>query len=145
MKDFKKLNVWMKGLDIAVRVYQVCQCLSSSNQYSLGSQIKKSAVSIPSNLAEGSSRRTDREKYRFAEIALGSAFELETQLLVGIKAGLINDQDAERVINELKELQGGISKYMDALNKTFDFSLKALIGMLIGASIIFAFLKLKLY
>jgi four helix bundle protein len=144
MKDFKKLNVWVRGLDIAVRVYKVCQCMSSGNQYSLGAQIKKSAVSIPSNLAEGSSRRTDRDKYRFAEIALGSAFELETQLLVGVKAGVIDDEDALKVMDELKELQASIYKYMNALKMTFDFSLKVTIGIILGASIMFAFVKLNL-
>jgi four helix bundle protein len=92
MQDFKQLKVWQKGIDIAVRTYQFSSTLPKNEQFGLISQMNKAGVSIPSNLAEGCSRHTDKDKSRFAEISLGSSFELETQLLIA-KAVSMGDRD----------------------------------------------------
>jgi four helix bundle protein len=82
MKDFKKLLVWQKSMDLVENVFEIVDKMEMSEKISLGSQLSRSAVSIPSNIAEGAGRSSDKEFLRFLDIALGSAFELETQLLI---------------------------------------------------------------
>jgi four helix bundle protein len=77
MKDFKKLNVWQKSMELVTFVYKVSKEFPVEEKYGLTSQITRSAISIPSNIAEGSSRFSERDYFRFLEIALGSAFELK--------------------------------------------------------------------
>ncbi len=82
MIDFKKLRVWEQGMRIAIATYRLTDTFPAKEKYSLCTQMTSAAVSIPSNIAEGNTRRSDKDKSRFAEIALGSSFELETQLLI---------------------------------------------------------------
>lgn len=90
MRDPKTLRVFEKADELVLAVYRVTMCMPSEEKFSLTSQIRRAAVSIPSNLAEGCSRESTRDFARFVEIALGSAMELEYQLglaqrLVGSK------------------------------------------------------------
>jgi four helix bundle protein len=82
MKNFKELRIWQLGMKIAKEIYLLSQELPDQERYGLISQITRAAVSVPSNIAEGSSRESDRDYKRFLEMALGSLFELETDLLV---------------------------------------------------------------
>ena len=82
MRNFKELKIWQKGFEIAVDTYKLVGSFPKSETYSLTQQATRAATSIPSNIAEGSSRRSGKDYYRFIEISLGSSFELETQLLI---------------------------------------------------------------
>ncbi len=82
MKNFKRLLIWQKGIQITKLVYQELKNIPQDARYELGSQLIKSAISIPSNIAEGSSRSSDKDYKRFLEIALGSSFELETKMII---------------------------------------------------------------
>ena len=82
MKNFKKLRVWQNGFDIAVKSYKLVQTFPKEALFGIAGQITSSALSIPSNIAEGSSRSSEKDYCRFIEIALGSSFELDTQVLV---------------------------------------------------------------
>jgi four helix bundle protein len=82
MRNFKELKIWQKGFEIAVDTYKLVGSFPKSEIYSLAHQATRAATSIPSNIAEGSSRRSEKDYYRFIEISLGSSFELETQLLI---------------------------------------------------------------
>ena len=82
MRNFKKLEIWQYGYRIAVNCFKITESFSYHQKLGLGLQINKSGISIPSNIAEGSGRDTERDYNRFIEISLGSSFELETQLLV---------------------------------------------------------------
>jgi four helix bundle protein len=82
MKNFKQLRIWQNGMGIAVQAYQLIETFPSSERFSLSQQITSAAVSIPSNIAEGNSRSSEKDKSRFIEIALGSGFEIETQVLI---------------------------------------------------------------
>lgn len=82
MRNFKELKIWQKGFGIAVDAYKLVDSFPKSEKYSLVQQVTRAATSIPSNIAEGSSRRSEKDYYRFIEISLGSSFELETQLLI---------------------------------------------------------------
>ena len=76
MQDFQKLTIWQKGIEITKRIYELSKQLPRNEEYGLVSQIKRSAVSIPSNIAEGASRKSNKDFARFLEIAIGSTFEL---------------------------------------------------------------------
>src|SRR5687768_9276324 len=82
MKDFKKLRIWQKGFEIAVKAYKLTSSFPKSELYGLTSQINRAAVSVISNIAEGSSRASDKDNQRFIDISIGSIFELETQILI---------------------------------------------------------------
>lgn len=82
MRNFKELKIWQKGFQIAVNCFKLTGSFPKEEKYGITSQITKAAVSIPSNVAEGSSRSSEKDYNRFVEISLGSTFELETQLLI---------------------------------------------------------------
>jgi four helix bundle protein len=82
MKNFKELRIWQHGMKIVKEIYLLSKELPDHERYGLISQITRAAVSVPSNIAEGSSRESDRDYKRFLEMALGSLFELETDLLL---------------------------------------------------------------
>jgi four helix bundle protein len=82
MRNFKELKIWQKGFQMAVNSFKLTSTFPKEEKYGIISQITKAAVSIPSNIAEGSSRSSEKDYNRFIEISLGSTFELETQLLV---------------------------------------------------------------
>ena len=82
MRNFKELKIWQKGFEIAVDTYKLTETFPPTEKFSLAQQATRAAVSIPSNIAEGSSRFSEKDYKRFIEISLGSSFELETQLLI---------------------------------------------------------------
>jgi four helix bundle protein len=92
MRNFKELKIWQKGFEIAVDTYKLIGGFPKSERFSLAQQATRAAISIPSNIAEGSSRRSEKDYYRFIEISLGSSFELETQLLIA-KAVKFGDEN----------------------------------------------------
>ncbi len=114
MKNYKELKVWQNGMEIVVEVYQLTALLPKDEVYGLRSQITRAAVSIPSNIAEGSSRDSNKDYRRFLELALGSSFGLETQVLILERINLISGDKLQKVVALLKEeqmmLQGFIKK-----------------------------------
>src|SRR5262245_21848337 len=108
MRNFKELKIWQKGFQIAINSFRITETFPQQEEFVLAIQINRAGVSIPSNIAEGSSRTSDREYSRFAEISLGSAFELETQLLIGkeMKYGntALVDSTLEMLVEEEKML-----------------------------------------
>lgn len=110
MKDFKSLKIWQKGIKLVVDIYKTSQVFPKEELYGLTSQMRRSAVSIPSNIAEGSGRISDKEFNRFLEISLGSSFELETQLIIAHELEFLPDDDftnlSEKVQEEQKMITG---------------------------------------
>jgi four helix bundle protein len=117
MKNFKELRIWQKGFDIAVKSIQLTKSFPSEEKFGICSQISRAAVSIPSNIAEGSSRKSEKDYDRFTEISLGSAFELETQLLIAKEVKYGDTILLEQILAELQEEQKMISAFMAKLNK----------------------------
>ncbi|HUH52170.1 MAG TPA: four helix bundle protein [Flavobacterium sp.] len=104
MHQFEKLKIWQKAMDVAVQVYNTTSELPIDEKYNLIYQIKKCAVSIPSNIAEGSGRNSNNEFAHFLGIANGSTYELITQLILSKKINLIDEQKIDPIINELIEI-----------------------------------------
>ena len=103
MKNFKELKIWQKGFNIAIKSFSLIGTFPKEEKFGISSQITKSAVSIPSNIAEGSSRVSEKDYYRFIEISLGSTFELETQLLIAQAAGFGNNQLRDESLKDIDE------------------------------------------
>ena len=98
MRDFRKFEIWKNGIEIVKQIYKLSEKLPSEEKFGLRSQITRAAISIPSNIAEGCSRNSEVEFIRFLEIALGSLFEIETQLIIISELELIPSQDTETIM-----------------------------------------------
>lgn len=116
MKNFKELKVWQKGMDIAVNCFVLTETFPKEEKYGLTSQITRSGVSVPSNIAEGSSRRSEKDYARFIEISLGSSFELETQLLIAQKVKYGNQDLLNQVLADVTEEQKMLQGFAAKLN-----------------------------
>ena len=114
MRNFKRLKIWENGLQIVLQSYQLVKTFPEFERYALGTQISKAAVCIPSNIAEGSSRSGVKDHSRFIQIALGSSFELETQVIIAnlLKYGNpeLNQQILLNLDSEQKMLIGFLNK-----------------------------------
>lgn len=115
MNGYKDLRVWQKGLDIAYQLIEVTGKLPSNVRFTLGDQMQRSAISIPSNLAEGYGRNSPKELRRFAYISLGSAMELETQLILLKRLNVIEESMTTNIINELEHLLRMLNRYVQTM------------------------------
>jgi len=103
MKNFKKLKVWENGFRITLDAYRLTRSFPNEERFGLVSQITNAAISIPSNIAEGSSRSSIKDYCRFLEISLGSSFELETHLLLSEALHFGNDMLRTEILNKVKQ------------------------------------------
>jgi four helix bundle protein len=117
MRNFRELTIWNQGIDLAVKVYEVSKQLPKEELYGLRSQITRAVVSIPSNIAEGCSRESERDFKRFLEISLGSAFELETHLIVAEKLGFIISTSVQDVLADLTKEQKQINTLISKIKE----------------------------
>jgi len=116
--DHKELNVWKQSVDFVVDIYRVTASFPKEEMFGLTNQMRRSAVSIPSNIAEGSARKNDAETIQFLHVALGSASELETQLIISNKLGFIEDVSNQlKTISEIKQQLLGLLRYLKSKNK----------------------------
>ncbi|KQN38235.1 four helix bundle protein [Pedobacter sp. Leaf41] len=115
MHNFRQLQIWKEGMAIAKATYLLINILPSKEKFGLISQISRCAVSVPSNVAEGSSRSSNKEFGHFLSIALGSLFELETQLLLSADLGFLTSEHIESLLTEIIQLQKKISTFKKTL------------------------------
>jgi len=103
MRDFRKLEIWKNGIELVKQVYQLSDELPSEEKFGLRSQITRAVVSIPSNIAESCSRNSDIEFKRFLEIAIGSLFEVETQLVIAQELNFITVNKLETIFTLIQK------------------------------------------
>lgn len=115
MKNYKKLKIWQKGMELVYKTYELASLLPVEERFGLRSQIVRAAVSIPSNIAEGSAKSSWRDYRKFLEVSLGSAYELETQLMIVDKLQLSDHGLAQELLSELDEEQRMISAFIRKL------------------------------
>lgn len=109
--NYQKLDVWQRAINLVVMVYELCKQLPQEERYALADQMRRAAVSIPSNIAEGQQRFSYKDTVRFNDIALGSLAELETQLILAEKVYNIT-------VKEILEECAIITHMLHALNKS---------------------------
>ncbi|AGA77343.1 four helix bundle protein [Echinicola vietnamensis] len=105
MNNYKELKVWKRGIFLAKDIYVLTATFPHDEKYGLVTQMRRSAVSVASNIAEGAGRGSDREFRRFMDIAYGSLCELDTQLCIAKLLDLVNDSVFKSLENEINEMQ----------------------------------------
>jgi four helix bundle protein len=116
MRNFKTLEIWKKGMEILKQTYAVTGALPEKEKFGFISQMNRAAISIPSNIAEGASRSTQKDFRRFLEIALGSCFELETQLIAVQELTLVTSESCQNLLGLIDEEQKMLIAFIKKLN-----------------------------
>lgn len=117
MRNFRELQVWKDGMIIVDMIYELLASFPKSELYGLQSKLSRASISIPSNIAEGCSRSTDKDFKRYLEIALGSAFEVETHLLIAQKRKYISGEQLQQILAELHILQRRINAFRNTIKE----------------------------
>jgi four helix bundle protein len=116
MHNFKNLNIWKIGIEYVSEIYKITHTFPANEQFGLTSQIRRAAVSIPANIAEGSAKSSSRDFSRFLEMAIGSSYELETELLIALNLGYIDGLQHAHLSLKICELQKMILGFKKMLN-----------------------------
>ena len=114
---FRDLSIWKKSMDLVDEVYIMVKKLPKEETYALSDQIRRAAVSIPSNIAEGFKRNSDRDFIHFLSISNGSIAELETQIEIAVRQEMISQDDATKAINLCNETGKMLSSFIGTLKK----------------------------
>ena len=117
MGNFEELKVWQRSKKLAVFLYQISGQGVFFKDYDLRGQIRRAAVSIPSNIAEGDELGTDRQAIKFFYIAKGSSAELFTQVIIAHEIGHLGNQQFEHIKNECRGISGMLTKLIQARSK----------------------------
>ena len=104
MRPHERLDVWVKAVDYVVMVYSATKGFPAEERFGLTSQLRRAAVSIPANIAEGAARKTDKEFLQFLSIAKGSSREVETELLIALKLGFLSQNVYDQLRNEIDSI-----------------------------------------
>ena len=116
---YKDLEVWKKSIELVKEVYILTQNFPQNEQFGLTSQIKRAAVSVPSNIAEGTARYSNKETSRFVDVAIGSLAEVDTQLVIAKEIGFISDtNNISELLKQVNALLLGFKKYLDKNDNT---------------------------
>lgn len=105
MHNFKDLKVWQKAVDFAVKIYSVTRSYPNDEKFGLVSQMRRAGVSIPSNIAEGCAKTSSKSFVNSLELSLGESFELETQLIISERVGILDPEIAKEMETDLSEVQ----------------------------------------
>ena len=115
MRSFKDLLIWQKSIELVTFVYKVTTKFPKEEKYGLVSQMGRSAISIPSNIAEGHMRTTNRDFRQFISIARGSCAELETQGIIAYKLGYITEDNYQSLMTRTEEMAKMLSSFYSKL------------------------------
>lgn len=115
MKDFKTLEIWKTSVKLAIDINELTQCFPVNERYALAMQMKRCGVSIASNIAEGCGRRTVVDMRQFIHIAIGSSFELETQIEIAYLSHYIDQDIYKELLSKLKTLQKRMISFLGGL------------------------------
>jgi len=113
-KSYRDLEAWQKAVDFVEMIYRITHGFPSEERFGLTNQLRRAAVSVPSNIAEGQGRRSGKNFARFLAMALGSLAEVETQLLISMRLGYINSEQS----NEALHLAGQVGRLISGLRRS---------------------------
>jgi four helix bundle protein len=112
MADYKTLRVWQRSTAFCIEIYKVTNSFPVNEQFGIISQLRRASLSIPSNIAEGSKRSTDKSYASFLRISLGSGAEIETQLYIAKELDYLSEKDYIRLIQDLSEIMKMLSMFI---------------------------------
>jgi four helix bundle protein len=115
--NFKNLKVWQKAVDLAVKVYELTKLFPYEERFGIISQMRRSSVSIPSNIAEGTARNSSKSFSNCLDISLGESFELETQGIIAHRVGILEQEHYNLFIEQLSEVQKMIIGFKNTIEE----------------------------
>ncbi len=116
MHNYNNLQIWQQAMDLVEEIYKLTASFPIEEKFSLVSQMTRAAVSIPSNIAEGAGRNTDKDFAHFISIAIGSLYELNTQIVLSERLGYINQSQSQALQKKLDNLQRKSVSFKSKLN-----------------------------
>lgn len=120
MHNFRELIVWQKAIELSTKIYSLTQNFPAEEKFGIISQIRRAAVSIASNIAEGTSRNSEKEFCYFLQVSLGSSYEMETQIVIARNLNFLNNEAFNDIIISITEIQrmiSGLQKSMENQKK----------------------------
>ncbi len=117
MRNFRNYEVWKRGIELAKDIYRLTEQFPKKERFGLSSQLQRAAVSVASNISEGASRRSDVEFTRYLEIAIGSCFEVETQLMIANEIGYLTDENLKIELDKVHVLQKQLNSFISKIAK----------------------------
>ncbi len=118
MKTFRDLLIWQKSMILVTNAYILTSKFPKEELFGLSSQIRRCAISIPSNISEGFGRGTNKDYHRFLKISLGSLFELQTQIEIGFNLKYIPELDFNKTYEESREIERMLSLFIRKIKET---------------------------
>ena len=116
VERFEDLFIWQKGIEFVKEIYLLAEMKDLKNDFGLKEQMRRAAVSIPTNIAEGFERRSRKEYLNFLNIAKGSAGEVRSLLYIAFQVGYIDETEHKNLIEKAKFLSGSISNHVNAIS-----------------------------
>jgi len=116
IKSYKDLNIWKRSIEVVEDIYKMTKNFPKEEIYGLTSQLRRSAVSIPSNIAEGFARFHNKEYKQFLFISLGSCAELSTQIIISLQLKYLESKEADQLLNEIDEISKMTMSLIKKLN-----------------------------
>ena len=116
---FKELKIWQKGKELSVFIYKITLSEKWTKDFGLRDQIRRAAVSIPSNIAEGDERETDKEAVRYFYVAKGSSAEVLTQAIIALEIGYLEKKVFDEIEQQCIEISSMLSRLISARSRTF--------------------------
>lgn len=114
--NFRQLRIWIDSVQLTKEIYNLTQKFPGEHKFGLSSQLYRAAVSIPSNIAEGSARKTDKDFSHFLAMSLGSAFELETRIIIAQLCEISPEYDYQAIIVRIQALQMQITGFINSIS-----------------------------
>lgn len=118
MRTFRDLLIWQKAMTLVTNTYTVTSNFPKDEQFGLTSQIRRCSISIPSNIAEGYGRNTNKDYYRFLTISIGSLYEFQTQIEISYNLKYISETEFNIIFENSRELERMISSFMNKVKET---------------------------
>lgn len=115
MRNFRNYEVWQKAIRLSKDVYLLTESFPEKEKFALTNQVQRAAVSVASNIAEGSSRNSEVKFVRYLEIAMGSSFEVETQLIISHEIGYIHKDTLDQEVKKLHTLQKQLNQFISKI------------------------------
>ena len=116
MHNFRKLQIWIDGMNLVDDIYNATDKFPKHELFGLATQMQRSAISVPSNIAEGSGKSSNKDFARFLSISVGSLFELETQVLIAERRGYIDNSQSQDLQNKIIRLEKMINTFKEKLD-----------------------------
>ena len=118
MRNFRNYNMWKNAIQLCVEIYQVTRAFPSFETYRLGDQLRRAAVSIASNIAEGAGRKSEKDFGYFLQISLGSSFEVETQLYIAYKLRYFTKETLDNLLSKINSIEKQLHEMIQRLTQT---------------------------